>query len=193
MASTGFTLGTHTFITPDITAPLSRLGKPKGPISGAVPPRFIAGVSRESTTSSSAAELKKGIFCGHGEPTYTVFDIVIDGRDRLETLAIYSKENEGQAVDPERLLVRAEGTKGPWLVLLDSAWTGEFGDLVLPERPVLVDHDPQGHFVASFSVGFEYPPDAQHVDDVSWYTADCVMDDMGEKKTPYVVVNRETR
>jgi hypothetical protein len=71
-------------------------------------------------------------WAGHGEPTYTVFDIEIDGSRELE-IAVESDDeslhDEVEEADEEdegpmirRVPARAPGSDGPWTVIHDVAW-----------------------------------------------------------------------
>lgn len=75
--------------------PESRHEEQPRQIRQAPPPACLAGMARESSRdSASAAVLMMGEFCAHGEPTMTIFDIVIDGAQVLEMAAILDDEGE---------------------------------------------------------------------------------------------------
>jgi hypothetical protein len=186
MANARFKLGNHEFYLPTERAPLSRwTQKKRAPIAGAQSPSFLTGFTREPATSKSAKELLKGKFCGHGEPTYTVFDIVCDGHDELDALARTHP-------DPDLVLVRVPGNSGPWLVIFDLAWCDEG----VPKEPQWHTLDEETEIGvkevtgrAFLSIGFEYPCDADDVNSISWLTIDVWP--QGHSGTPVVLVDRE--
>ena len=198
MAQKPFTLGNHTFITSDQNGPMSRFDvKKRTPISGAAPPGFLTGHCRPATSTKAAKNLLKGNFCGHGEPTFTVFEVVIGGAEKLELAAIMPSE-DSETPDPELLMARKLGADGPWLVLFDQNWADDSGSFRLPSTTVWrtvsdEEHeelDDDGAIVeGQLAIGFEYPCDAAAVDDVSWITVDVWPD--GHKGEPIVVVDCE--
>lgn len=188
MASPRFRLGNHEFISPDEDAPASRLDEDdRRPIAGAQPPTHLGGCVREADGSGPSAFLSDGEWCGHGEPTFTVFDVVLDGTDELEvaveTFDSMDEEDEGDEGPPvRRVLVRPSGSHGEWTVIHDATW-GLDDDLnrVFPWtpddrvtdddpdiQPVLTEDDQPEKF--RVSIGLEYPPDAQSAGDISWVT-----------------------
>jgi hypothetical protein len=196
MTTARFRLGNHEFCLPGERAPLSRL-KPKerAPIAGAQPPTFLTGCVREPATSQSAQELLKGEFCGHGEPTFTVFDIVCDGHEELDVL-LWMPENEDDGPDPDLILARAPGAHGPWLVVFDRAWCDEAGVGRLPESPQwrTLDHETEAQAGeaaerASLSIGFEYPCDADGINVITWLAIHAWPRD--HSGAPVVLVDRE--
>lgn len=184
----GFVLGDHEFLHPSVNGPLSRLEAPKRQIRGAKPPTYLDGLVRESTPASKAAKaLFKGEFCGHGEPTMTIFDIVIDGAEVLEVGGVSDSEVEEDGRNFVMLAVRKPG--GPWLALFRRAWEDAQATLadfttakVEPDEVGFISDDVlKGHV----SIGFEYPCDADSRDAVTWLTIDVLEE--GERKPVCVV------
>jgi hypothetical protein len=175
MAQSGFTLGDHTFADPSKALPIARGGKPRQ-IRGAVPPTAFEGLLREAgPTSPAAAELRNGKFCGHGETTMTIFDVVINGQDVLEFSAITDEACEQGRGNAPVVVVRVPGEEH-WTVVFRSAWEEGQQGLLGCERGALTAEEsaavrqPPG--VGRVSIGFEYPGDARSRDDVSWLTLD---------------------
>lgn len=188
-APAGFVFGDHQFFGPSQNGPISRLTAPKKQIHTAPPPTYLDGYAVESTKKSkSATMLLKGKFCGHGEPTMTVFDIVIDGETELEISALSAPENPDANVP--LLAVRKPG--GKWFALFRREW--EERSMMLEgvkqkavsrkEAAVLDEETLRGEV----SIGFEYPCDAGSRDDVSWVTIDVFS---AGKKKPWCAVNAE--
>lgn len=191
MPTAPFRLGNHQFISPEENAPLSRLDvEDRSPIAGAPAPAHLASCVREPDPEGPAAVLFEGGWCGHGEPTFTVFDIALSGEDELE-VAIETfddmEEDEAAEEDEEgppvrRVLVRPYGSDAAWTVLHDILWglDEELGRVYpwCPEsviedddadiEPVCLDDGTPERF--RVSIGLEYPPDAQSVGDISWVT-----------------------
>lgn len=197
--TTPFRLGNHEFIPSGEDAPLSRISKKnKKPIAGATPPPFLAGFTREPATTQAAKIIKTGVFCGHGEPTFTVFDIVIDGQDYLDVITFFSEEaEEDEEANAEAVIARVRGTKGPWLVIYSSEWINDYGDLELPTEPQFQtfksEEDEEVMDAAEPSrvaIGFEYPADADNVNAISWLAVDAWPDD--HEGDPFVLVSMET-
>lgn len=170
-----FTLGDHTFADPSKRRSIKRGGKPRQ-IRGAVPPSIFDGMLREATPESrSARELAKGKFCGHGETTMTIFDVVIDGHDVLEFSAITDESSERGHANAPVVVVRVPG-EPEWTVLFRSAWEQGQQGLhgcergKLKSREQMAVRQPPG--LGRVSIGFEYPADARDRDDVSWLTID---------------------
>lgn len=187
----GFTLGDHTFIDPSENAPLDRVEQPKRQIKGAPPPTILDGLARESADDSSAAvALRLGKFCGHGEPTMTLFDVVIDGSDVVEFQAIADEHVEQEGYNFVALVVRAPG--GTWHAIFRREWEHRQETLVGVERTPVTDEeaaalDPDVG-KGRVSIGFEYPVDADDKDCVSWMTIDVLPE--GEDE-PICVVDTE--
>ncbi|MBX3362578.1 MAG: hypothetical protein KF912_05440 [Phycisphaeraceae bacterium] len=198
-----FTLGDHTFLDPGQTGSLSRFKtKYRAPIANAPPPGFLAGYTRSPAASDASRILITGEFCGHGEPTFTVFDIVINGKDHLD-IATYFSEDENEEEDDEPreagiIIARARAAKGPWLVVFSEEWRDEHGDMHVPQTPELKTFDPEEESqvmeVAQpgfLSIGFEYPCDAGAIDEISWIAVDACPE--GDEDGPYFLVSTETR
>lgn len=187
----GFVLGDHQFLQPGTPGPLSRLDSPKRQIRGATPPTYLHGLVRESTTESrSAKALFKGEFCGHGEPTMTIFDVVIDGVEVIEIGAIPDSvaEEEGRNV----VLLAARKPNGPWLALFRRAWEDAQAMLVDVKSPKIQPGEArrisQDILRGRVSIGFEYPCDADSPNAVSWMTIDVLEEG---KRKPHCLVNAE--
>ncbi len=163
------------------------------PLSTFESPTFLSGLVHPAVSNASE-ELKKGKFCGHGEPTFAVFDIAIDEQVELE-LAAWMGNSETQ--DPELLLARVPGTGTKWLTLFNQKWFTPEGNLKLPDSPQWIEVplddkriDSKGLVIASLAIGFEYPSDAQNENDISWLTIDAWP--KGHKGKPVVLVDVET-
>jgi hypothetical protein len=188
----GFTLGDHTFISPDQNGSLSRLDDPKKQIKGAQTPTYLAGLAVESTSKSPAAKaLFKGEFCGHSEPTMTIFDIVIDGAEELEIGVAGDKRTIEDGEMPLAFVARKPGSK-TWTTLFHRDWADAAETLegvkarTLTAKEVACIHpDLQ---ISRVSIGFEYPCDATSADCVTWMAIDILL--KGEKK-PICIINAE--
>lgn len=156
-----FKMGDHEFIEPGQLAPLDRVDQqPRAPIQGAVPPDHLADVLQEADPNGPARLLLDGRFCGHGEPTYGVFDVA-GSQTGLELWW-------GEAESTARVMAREPGAE--WFELFDSSRhpqgspTERQADLGSPEPMA----SPQGATKFQISVGFEYPVECTSQDDVSW-------------------------
>ena len=185
-----FVLGDHTFVDSNENAPLSRLSAPKRQILGAPPPTFLTGIARAASPASPTAKaLYSGEFCGHGEPTMTIFEIVIDGAEMLEVGAVTDANDPDGRRNLPLLLARKPG--GEWRVLCRREWEDARSTLVnvgptslsLAERAAVVSYG-----MGRVAIGFEYPADATAVDEVSWVAIDVLL--AGEE-APGCVVNAE--
>jgi hypothetical protein len=188
MGHAAFTLGDHQFISPEENAPLSRLDQAnRKPIRGATPPAHLAGVAVEARGDGPSSSLMNGEFCGHGEPTFTVFDVEIDGSRDIELAVETDEEIDEEEMEEDdegpmirRVLARRAGSDGPWTVLHDVTWgmDEEAGRTFpwCPPEPEMDDDDDiqpveteEGEAETfRVSIGLEYPPDAQSTGDVSW-------------------------
>ncbi len=164
---TGFQLGNHVFLPQGAPAPLSRLAlAQRSPISGAKPPACLERVAQSGGPGPTEL-LRNGEFCGHGEPTYSVFDLIIEGDRELE-VSIIPAEDGGT----ERFLARPAKRRGDWVVVYSRAWCSE-GRLTGEVQTVPADAaehaiDPSGHSRFRIAIGLEYPPDCASADDVTW-------------------------
>lgn len=176
MTATPFRLGDHEFLPENAPAPLSRMEQPPRQILGAPPPSFLEGIARESTDASpAAAELREGRCCGHGEPTFTVFDVVIDGSDVVEVSAIADPDDP----DRQRNLIAFAARNpagGPWHVLFRREWEQRqmlldgIGPETLSDEEAAQLEEDSAH--AHVSIGFEYICDATSRDCVGWMAID---------------------
>lgn len=176
-----FRMGDHEFIEPGGSAPIDRMfATNKRPIRGAIPPHWLHGIAFEAVPTGPARQLVDGAFCGHGEPTFGVFDIVMTGVPELE-LAL--SEEAGS----RRILARPAGGR-EWVILHDSRWFapsgGQNAPPTAPSAAAGSDIAPcKNHAgkVSRFriSVGYEYPVECQSENDVSWVTfaMECLDDD----------------
>ncbi|MFG0242771.1 MAG: hypothetical protein ACF8R9_08310 [Phycisphaerales bacterium JB054] len=186
MSEAGFVLGDHRFLHPSVQGPLSRMYDPKRQIKGAPPPTYLEGRAVEAGPDSLVASaLLEGRFCGHNEPTMTVFEVVIDGHADLEIGAVLG--DEGLAI----LAVRAPGSD-EWFAVYRDSWAEEQQTLEGVDTPPMsaeeiaqIDPDIARGRVA---IGFEYPCDATSRDCVSWMTIDALIEGQDE---PGCVVNAE--
>lgn len=195
----GFVMGDHQFFDPAQNGSLDRYDLPPRQILGAPPPTCYAGIARESLENSPVNRLiRKGEWCGHAEPTFTAFDIVIDGHEEVEVSAILEPQPEtdsegdddddsGDGQLPQLIAARAPG--GAWHALFRHAWTqGQnalrevAGTGCTPEESAQLD---EATDLVRAAVGFEYPCDAQSPDDASWMILDFLL--KGEKKVVTVV------
>lgn len=188
MATDAFKLGDHEFnysYSPETDDPLSgMLQENRRPIRGAPPPNHLVGVAVESRGDGPSAALMNGDFCGHGEPTFTVFDIEIDGSREVEIaveadddVMLDEEDEEGEEAELpiRRLLARSPRSDGLWTVIHDETWVSgsypSFPSQVVKEsdseiEPVLTDDgEPE---LMRLSIGREYPAETESVGDVSW-------------------------
>lgn len=215
MATAAFKLGDHQFILPEQNAPLSRLEQEnRRPIRGATPPSHLVGVAVEARGDGPSAALMSGEWAGHGEPTYTVFDIEIDGSRELEIAvesddeSLHDEVEEGDEEDEgpmiRRVLARAPGSEGPWTVIHDVAWGVDEAEGVrtFPWCPAGVELDDDDEIepvtteedeLETFrvSIGLEYPPDAQSAGDVSWVTVVAMPVDGEDEEEVICLVDEE--
>ncbi len=192
MSKAGFKFGDHTFLDPAETGPMSRFSAKKRQILGAPCPSYLDGIVREATKNSPAAkDLFEGKFCGHDEPTMTIFDIVIDGKDQIDITGFADEETE-EGGNLMVFLARASGSKGDWRVLFRREWEENQATLEGIEPEFLSDEEvaelEPDIVTVRVAVGFEYPCDAQSRDEVSWITID-ILDP--ETNQPACVVNAE--
>lgn len=168
----GFKLGDHQFLTPAEPSSIDRLDAPKRQIKGAPPPACLEGLVREATEASPAAlDLLEGACCGHGEPTLTAFDVVIDGVDVLEVSVIIDREDKKLKRNFPAVVVRPPGTTA-WTPIFRREWEDRqetlrgvaFTPLSAQEQGA-VSKDVK---LARVAIGFEYPCDAESRDDACW-------------------------
>lgn len=191
----GWTMGDHQFFAPEQPGPLERMEMPPRQILGATPPSCFQGIVREAIADSPVNRLiRKGKWCGHMEPTFTAFDIVIDGHEEVEVSAILEPPiDESAEEDPDDpplpRLIAARAPGGPWHALFRHEWAEQQNALrnitkagCTPEESAQLDEatDP-----VRAAVGFEYPCDAESPDDASWMILDFLL--KGEKKVVTVV------
>lgn len=212
-AETPFTLGDYTF-DPDAPGDIrarqrafKKLRPKGGPIRGAKPPRAFAGIAVEAKADSlAAANLLKGIFAGHGEPTYTVFDLKMPGAKQTGVAAIFVDPEEPWAADPKLVVLfeadeegaPVEGKKGR--VIWREEWGEALGLLTEVDAEEFdfdaeVEDDDDDDTLtiiggAVVAVGFEYGSDTFSEDDVSWLTIDVQFPEEPAEE-PIVMVNAE--
>jgi hypothetical protein len=210
MAQTAFRLGDHQFITPEENAPISRLDQEdRKPIRGAAAPSHLAGVAVEARGDGPSAALMNGEWAGHGEPTFTVFDVEIDGSRELELAVETDEEIDEEEMDEDdegpmirRVLARRAGSGGPWTVLHDVTWgLDEQVGRSFPWCPEGLETDDDDEIqpvttedgepeTFKVSIGLEYPPDAQSVGDVSW-VAVVAVGAAGEEEEVFCLMSEE--
>ena len=169
----GFRMGDYEFWPLDASGPIEREPR-RQPILGAPPPRHLAGFLREASVrnpSAAAGLLIQQRFCGHNEPTYSVFDLITNPTSPWK---MCYKERE-QAL--HTLDVSPVGG-GPWLRVFDRDWFNIGNPVVeLPQSPVLIERS-DGELVRAYeddtaaydiAFGFEYPAQCMSSDDVSWF------------------------
>ncbi|MBC7835064.1 MAG: hypothetical protein H7Y88_08175 [Phycisphaerales bacterium] len=187
---TGFRLGNHTFITPVENGDPDRVSQEdRAPIEKAPPPGWLTGcVAKVDADDGPSMSLVSGDFCGHGEPTYTVFDIELDGSREVE-LVVHGEGGDSDDEDDDDgddeadgdpgavllVLARRARSKGPWTVLYDAAWLDGTGIAACPKVPELVaaeevDFESEEDERYHVAIGLEYPCDATSAEDVSWLT-----------------------
>ena len=193
MAKRGFKMGNHVFLDPSVNGPLSRLRAPKKQIFGAPAPSYLAGLVREASKKSPAArELLKGRFCGHGEPTLTVYDVVIGVHEVLEISGVMDNRTLQDGDNPALVVVRVPEARSDWHILFDRSWSDGLRMLTgARQRRIKASEKRElekNKGLARVSIGFEYPCDAASPDDVSWLAIDALVE--GGRK-PECVVNAE--
>lgn len=183
-APEGVTLGNHRFCSPNQNAPISRMFAAKKQVLGMPPPSFLKGIAREATKASPAArDLLTGEFCGHGEPTMAIFDIVVDGADVLDVVPVFDPEQVEGEENPYLVVARKPG--GEWVVLFRAEWQEDAQTLEGVERVPLDTEEIEAlsqvdePWLARVAIGFEYPADATSADCVTWMTIECIPE--GEK------------
>lgn len=188
----GFEFGNHVFLHPSVNGPLDRDRQPKKQILGAPPPTVLDGLVRDATKSSPAAKsLLKGKFCGHGEPTMLVLDVVIDDSPDVFIGGLTGKNADGQPVI-EALAVRGVKDGSAWHIIFQPTWA-EAQATLLNVKPMKLAPRHVAMFEASkvqasIAIGLEYPCDATSRDDVTWMTIDM----LGRKdKSPICMVDTE--
>lgn len=160
-----FRLGDHEFYDPREAAPLDRLSQTsRKPIAGAAPPLFLTPFAVPAQADGPAALLLGGEFCGHGEPTFTVFDLAVDGQ-REVNLALPFDD-----VDEPTALVRGAGQHGPWrkLFALHELFPDCCSHDGTGRPPQPITDDAGSPSVLRVAIGCEYPCDATSVDLISW-------------------------
>lgn len=180
----GFQLGDFTFYSPTENAPLDRRGlRPARPLQGATPPSWVRDFVQESAEDGPAEFMWSGGFCGHGEPAYSVFDVVIDGDTWLECATV------GEPGSLERLLARPAGSTGAWRVIFDRQRVVECASPSTGIRTV-----PAGEVAAPnatrrvrLAIGFEYPIDCDSAEQVSWFAVAA----LPAKGDPIVLADEE--
>jgi hypothetical protein len=189
----GFVFGDHVFLDPMVNGPLSRFKKPKKQIYGAPPPTYLERIVRESSPSSRAAtELLKGKFCGHGEPTMTVFDIVLDRAEYLQIAVLRDPDDPNLVLSYPLVAARRLLEPRRWVVLFRREWEGAQQTLegvevtpVTPEEAAALEENAHEGRV---SIGFEYPCDATSRDSVGWIAIAVLLKD---EKKPKCIVSAE--
>ena len=186
-APRGFTLGDHTFLAPSQPSDsFARWEAPKRQIKGAPPPTCLDGLVREAGPDSIAARsLRDGAWCGHGEPTLSLFDVVIDGQDLLEISVIDDPEDTERECNHLAIVVRPPGGQ-EWKPVFRREWEDRqetlqgvsFTPLSAKEAAAVARKSMRGRV----SVGLEYPCDAESRDTVSWIEIHAVP----EGKTEYL-------
>lgn len=180
MSRVGFKLGDHQFLHPSQNGPLSRLREPKRQIKGAPPPTYLDGRAEEARPDSPVArDLFEGGCCGHGEPTMTIFEVVIDGHRTLELGAVMDEEDEAYERNMLLMAVRAPGSDR-WFALFRREWEDAMETLTgVTDRPLTPEEVASIHpdiATARVAIGFEYPCDADSRDCVSWLTIDALFE-----------------
>ncbi len=129
-------------------------------------PGYLASIARPARrTGRPAALLADGAFCGHGEPTFGVWDLSVGGSSEL------------------RVALPLEGSEG-WPVVRVQAASGDASALAYDSRQAPASEAPPdspaaetapyrcagcGGEVFAVSVGFEFPGDSESPEDVSWF------------------------
>jgi hypothetical protein len=111
--------------------------------------------------------LRDGKFCGHGEPTYSVFDVVHDGERELQ-ISISATEDKGTV----RFLIRPAHQEKDWVVLFSRSWSDEArvpkGIEVVRAGESQPSVHPNGSSRFHVAVGLEYPPDCASENEITW-------------------------
>lgn len=162
----GFRLGDFTFVHPSVNAPLSRFDGPRRRIRGAIPPTYLRPYVREAALPGPADALSDGRFCGHGEPTFALFDVALRDETCLELgLQDPNGTERGVCVRPRG------GDDSSWVLLARDSFA--FTDLAeastKPTKPVTPLRQPDGaKWQGSVAIGFEYPPDCGSENEATW-------------------------
>jgi hypothetical protein len=121
MNKNGFKMGVHQFIHPEEDAPLDRFEKKyDGPIPGAIPPDYLQSKIKKPNRKGPASLLWDGSFCGHGEPTYGIFDLYVEGNELFEIRMTGYDEN-GYIVGPPFIEARPAGNvEKKWFPIYDT-------------------------------------------------------------------------
>ena len=162
----GFTLGDFTFVHPSVNAPLSRFRDPKRRIRGAMPPTYLQPYLRDAVLPGPADALSDAGFCGHREPTFAIFDVVLNGKSEME-FGVQDADgpDRGVCVRP------AGGDESDWVLLIrDSlAFTDLAQATARPTKPVTrFSHPEQDVTEVAVALGFEYPPDCGSENEPTW-------------------------
>lgn len=192
-------MGDHVFLSPEVDGSLDRLLQERtGPLSGAIPPDYLKNKVRTPDPNGPASLLWDGSFCGHGEPTYGVFDLAVDGAELFE-IRMTGYDEEGMIISPPYIEARIAGRPGAeWFPIYDTrkhpASTWVWADVVRREKnltddskvfelvddPKVLDslpvpelkpytHEKCNGSAFRVSVGFEYPVDCTGPNDATWF------------------------
>ncbi len=183
---TPFRLGDHEFLEPGgPPAPLDRhLQRPRKPIVGAVAPSFVERLAVPPLPDGPAALLLDGSYCGHGEPTFTVFDLAIEGSREVELAVPFEDPDEPS------VRLRPAGSDGPWQTLLALHELFEYCTYDGSGNPPQPITDQSGHILpVRVAIGFEYPVEAISAEDVSWV---AIAIEYGAEREQAIVLSMET-
>jgi hypothetical protein len=182
-----FRLGDHEFHDPDETSSsidAFTVGYPRRPIRGAAPPSFLAAFAVEAAADGPAAALLDGEFCGHGEPTFTIFELALDGERNLNLSVPL------EAGDEPTVLARPASGAGPWRKLFSVPEVFPFSGCDAGGEPPKPVADDQGQPIPlRAAIGCEYPSDASGVDEISWL---AIAIEYGPKRERAIVFSYET-
>jgi hypothetical protein len=134
------------------------------------PPTYLAGKVRQPLPGGPADLLRDGRWCGHGELTYQVFDLVLDANDTFMVRLRADGDESGEApcvqlATPSGLAFLAYDSRKH----LASVYYAEVDD----EPRLSSRHEyrcPQCKAqLFQVAVGFEIPQDSESADDTSWF------------------------
>lgn len=174
-----FRLGDFTFIVPGTRAALDRRNmRPQRPLLGADPPVWLDGLVREAVEQGPAELLWDGDFRGHGEPAYSVFDVIVEGSHLLDVCLLQNAEGEST------LTVRPANSSGRWHVLYKTSWfrtaTQPAGSETLAPELCSPMAGPTDRTEMRMAIGFEYPIECTSRNDVSWVAVAIQEDGVAE-------------
>jgi hypothetical protein len=133
-----------------------------------IPPTYLSSVAIPTSGTGPATLLADGAWCGHGEPSFGVYDI------RTPDSTLFSLRLPSSPTFPELAAVTAVSSSRQTFFLYDprkhpaSVYADDRRDF--PYTPAPPFSCPSCRAEAfSVAVGFEVPSDSEEPDDVSWF------------------------